>query len=203
MADQVVESAIVGKNSKKIGETPAIALCDPKFSRNVGAIIRLASVYGIKQVLFSGNRVSLSDGERLPREERMKGYKDVELIQNDYFFDLFEKGVTPVAVEVRENSENLFDFENPENPLYVFGPEDGSVPKVMLQHCHRFVIIPGRFCLNLATAVSTVLYDRDMKLYKAGKKELVFPGEWEGRGNKESLRDLFKDAENAGIEEVG
>lgn len=179
------ESLIVGKTSKKVGRSPSIALVNPKFPRNVAAIIRLASCYGIPQVWFSGNRVKLDDeAERLPREERMKGYKNVELIQNDYFFDQFDKSVTPVAVEVRENSENLFEFQHPENALYVFGPEDGSIPRVTLQHCHRFVIIPSKHCLNLATAVSTILYDRAFKAYLNGNDESAYitPGEVEGRG---------------------
>src|SRR5579859_4989073 len=137
MQDIETTSFIAGKNMKKIGIAPSVVLCNPKFPRNVAAVVRLASAYGIPQVIFSGNRVSLDEKERLPREERMRGYKDVQLIQSDYFFDLFDKEVTPVAVEVRENSENLYDFIWPEKPLLIFGPEDGSIPRVTLQHCHR------------------------------------------------------------------
>jgi tRNA(Leu) C34 or U34 (ribose-2'-O)-methylase TrmL len=42
----------------------------------------------------------------------------------------------------------------------VFGPEDGSLPGVVLAQCDRFVIIPTMHCLNLASSVSIVLYDR-------------------------------------------
>lgn len=180
----MADPMILGKNAKKVGKGPAIALVNPKYPRNVAAIIRLASCWKFPQVWFTGNRVTLDDSERLPREERMKGYQNVELIQNDYFFDQFDKTVTPVAVEVRENSENLFEFEHPENALYVFGPEDGSIPRVTLQHCHRFVVIPSRHCLNLATAVSTVLYDRAYKNFLKGDVESAYvsPGEVEGRG---------------------
>jgi hypothetical protein len=58
------------------GITPAVALVDPKFPHNVGAAVRAASCYGVRQVWFSGDRVRL-DGDRrqrLPREERMRGY---------------------------------------------------------------------------------------------------------------------------------
>ena len=129
-------------------------------------VIRLASCYNVKQVWYTGDRIQIAEGERIPREERMKGYNEVQLIQYDKFFDQF-KDVTPVAVEVRENAELLTEFEHPENAIYVFGPEDGGLTKVHLQHCHRFVKIPTRHCLNLATAVSTVLYDRMVKLGQA------------------------------------
>lgn len=149
-----------------MGVTPAVALVNPKFPHNVGAAVRAASCFGASQVWWTGNRVfeKTEQGKRLPREERMKGYQSVELYHGDYFFDAFESDVTPVAVELRENAEPLHTFDHPENALYVFGPEDGSLERVTLQHCHRFVIIPSYHCLNLAAAVYTVLYDRVSKL---------------------------------------
>ncbi len=154
---------IVGRKLK-LGEVPAIVLINPKFAHNVGAALRAAACFGIPQVWYTGDRVSLdpTKGERLPREERMKGYKNVVLQQFDYPFDQFTDA-QPVAVEVCENVESLPDFEHPENPVYVFGPEDGGLQRVTLQHCHRFVMIPTKHCLNLATAVTAVLYDRMVK----------------------------------------
>lgn len=137
--------------------------------------MRAASCYGVQQLWYTGDRVSMESkkGSRLPREERMKGYQDVELRQFDYFFDCFAPGtVTPVAIEVRENSEQLPSFEHPENALYVFGPEDGSIPSSVLRHCHRFVMIPTEHCTNLAAAVYTVLYDRRAKRQMAGLEEV-------------------------------
>lgn len=164
----------VGKNAKPVGETPSILLVNPKYPHNVGAALRACSCFGVKQLWFTGDRVSLDPkrGYRLPREERMKGYKDVELIQFDYPFDQFGRGVTPVALEVRQNSEMLPEFEHPKNPLYVFGPEDGSLPKAVVRHCHRFVIIPIRHCANLAAAVYMTLYDRMLKEVWAGSPYL-------------------------------
>lgn len=160
------------ENGKPLrGITPAIALVNPKFPHNVGAVIRAASCFGAEQVWFSGNRVSLTATEnyRLPREERMKGYKHVSLTNEDYFFDRFDNDVVPVAIEVRENSENLVHFKHPEKALYVFGPEDGSISRMHLRHCQRFVFVPTAHCLNLAAAVNLVLYDRRMKEIQSGK----------------------------------
>ena len=192
-----VTSARWGKKAPAHGETPAIALVNPKYPHNVGMVVRLASCYGLRQVWFSGDRVSLNPakGERLPREERMKGYKDVQLIHYENFFDQFPTGTTPVAVEVRANSELLHNFEHPENPLYVFGPEDGSIPAALVPHCHRFLVIPTRHCLNLATAVATVLWDRDYKRWLAGEVDMPTPGEYENRGTSASPEDLVFRAE--------
>jgi len=159
----MIERAIFGKNKRKDGVTPAVVLINPKYDHNVGAALRACSCFDIKQLWFTGDRVPLEvngKGRRLPREERMKGYKDVELRNFDYVFDEFEKDVVPVAVEVREHAEDLVDFEHPEKALYVFGPEDGSLSKVELMHCYRFVVIPTKHCVNLSAAVYLVLYDR-------------------------------------------
>jgi tRNA(Leu) C34 or U34 (ribose-2'-O)-methylase TrmL len=128
------------------GIAPAVALIFPKYGHNVGAAVRAASCFGVSQVWWTGNRVTLdaAKGERLPREERMKGYRDVQMIQYDYIFDRFDRDVTPVAVEVRPQAESLVDFVHPEKPLYVFGPEDGSLGNPQVRHCHRFVVIPTR-----------------------------------------------------------
>ena len=165
-----MNNPIYGKNAKPEGKYPSILLVNPKYSANVGAAVRAASCFGAKQVWWTGNRVSLESGERLPREERLKGYKDVELRQFEYPFEHY-KGGTPVAIELLPNTENLFDFEHPENPVYVFGPEDGSIDQVSKRFCHRFVTIPTRHCTNLAAAVYLILYDRAYKHYlKTGEK---------------------------------
>ena len=152
----------------------AIALYNPKYPHNVGTAIRSCSCWGIDRLVWSGERVPhpeqwIHDEKfkefRMPREERMKGYKDVILEKSERFKDLFT-GFVPVAIELTEGTENLFDFEHPENAFYVFGPEDGGLPSTILQHCHRFVHIPTAHCLNLSTAINVVLGHRAYQIYQ-------------------------------------
>lgn len=190
----------LGQNSKQIGVTPAVLLTDPKYARNVSMVRRACSGFGITQVWFTGERLLYDKGKkgktRLPREERMKGYSEVDLIDGvdlinyDRVFDQFPKGTIPVAVEVLEHAERLHDFVHPKNPLYVFGPEDGNIDPVALRHCHRFVQIPVRHCLNLAMAVGLILYDRQHKQHLAGELISVTPGEYERRGAYDSTLHL-------------
>lgn len=189
----VDKRTIFGKNAKPLGQYPAIILNNPKYAANVGAALRAASCFGAKQVWWTGDRVKLESGERLPREERMKGYKDVELKQFDYPFEHFTAlGITPVAIELLENTECLFDFVHPEKAVYVFGPEDGSIGQVERRLCHRFVTIPTKHCTNLAAAVYLVLYDRMLKNYMAtGEKPTLA----EQRGFVDTLanEDVWKE----------
>jgi tRNA(Leu) C34 or U34 (ribose-2'-O)-methylase TrmL len=160
------------------GELPAVILIDPKYPHNVGAALRACSCFGLKQLWWTGSRVTIDPvkGERLPREERMKGYKEVALCPCEYPLDYFDGGsggAVPVAVEVRKKSEPLTTFDHPDNAVYVFGPEDGSIPKAWLHLCHRFVHIPANHCLNLATAVAVVLAHRRMSRQLTGKEPIL------------------------------
>jgi tRNA(Leu) C34 or U34 (ribose-2'-O)-methylase TrmL len=168
----------LGDPTKAVGKAPAVALIDPRYGHNVGNALRACACFGIEQLWWTGNRVQLDSwkGERLPREERMKGYKNVQMFNYDRFFDKF-KDVTPVAVELRPGTESLIEFEHPENPLYIFGPEDGSIPRHLNNLCHRLLVIPSHNCLNLAAAVNVVLYDRRAKRVRAGLEENLSIGE--------------------------
>ena len=153
-----------------VPQAPAIVLHEPKYPHNVGQVVRLASAFGIAQVWYSGERIREALGARLPREERMRRYEDVALINHpDPLARLCATvpQACPVAVELRPGSESLVDFIHPEDetpPIYVFGPEDGSLSGPIVKRCHRFVVIPSYECLNLATSVATILYDRMAKM---------------------------------------
>jgi tRNA(Leu) C34 or U34 (ribose-2'-O)-methylase TrmL len=153
------------------GKTPAVILINPRYARNVAEAIRACSCLGIPQLWVTGNRVqdelSASGKKRLPREERMKLYKDVEVCYCDYPFDYYKKDARIVAVEIDPAAQPLTWFTHPDNAVYVFGPEDGSLSPVEKRHCTDFVYIPTKpdedgkpVCLNLYSAVSGILVDR-------------------------------------------
>lgn len=146
----------------------AICLDRPKFAHNVGMNVRVAAYYCVEQVMVTGQRIKdeVDRLNRVPREERLRGYADVLLSHTADPISLLDEDVVPVAVEFRPNSELLYDFEHPQKALYIFGPEDGSVDPALLTKCHRFVKIDTSECLNLSIAVATVLYDREAKLRK-------------------------------------
>jgi tRNA(Leu) C34 or U34 (ribose-2'-O)-methylase TrmL len=189
---------IVGKGATPKGIFPAVCLINPKYSANVGAALRACSCFDVKQLWWTGDRVQMpGKGERLPREERMKGYKDVDMVQFDRPFDHFQ-GATPVAIELLDNTECIYDFEHPENAVYVFGPEDGNIG-LSRRHCHRFVSIPTKHCTNLAAAVYLVLYDRMYKHYlKTGEKLSLNEerGFVDSNANEDVWNDLKKNAKD-------
>lgn len=167
------------KQDLGLSSGPGLILVNPKYVHNVAAAIRAASCFDVTRLVWTGERVNPDLLDRLPREERMKGYKDV-LWSRDRLnkpLALFKPDVVPVCVELLENSEPLTTFVHPENAVYMFGPEDGSVPQVLRCLCHRFVHIQSNHCLNLSAAANVVLHDRKVKLQLAGLAPILPTGE--------------------------
>ena len=72
-------------------------------------------------------------------------------------------GAMPVVVEITPRAKPLFDFVHPHNAFYIFGPEDSSVKKDIVERCPLVVSIPMNGCMNLAATVNVLLYDRLQK----------------------------------------
>jgi tRNA C32,U32 (ribose-2'-O)-methylase TrmJ len=157
------------------GKAPSVILINPKFAVNVGNVLRACSCWGIPQLTYTGDRIAgeLAMSKRLPREERMKGYQDVDLCACDYPFERLPADAVPVAVELREHSIPLTFFEHPEKAVYVFGPEDGGLGNVEVRECHHFVVLPTAHCLNLAAAVNVVLAHRRITRQLAGLETTI------------------------------
>ena len=165
-------------NENVIGRTPAVVLIDPKYPHNVSGVYRAAAAFGVEQVWYTGGRAQAgweSEG-RLPREERLSRYAHVDLVKGTgRFLRAFPREAVVVAVEVHPTAEVLAHFEHPENAVYVFGPEDGSLPKGIRTVCHRFVIIPSDVPLNLYSAVTSVLVHRRVTRQLAGLEPIRDP----------------------------
>ena len=178
------------------GKAPAILMYNPRNPHNIGTAVRNASCYDIEQVWISGTRCAeqIWDSKRIPREERMKGFKSVQIVLEDDPFAHLPTEAVPVAVELLPGSQNLFTFEHPENAVYVFGPEDGTIPGHWRARCHQRVFIPTRHCLNLSVAIGTLLYDRKLKQHLAGAQaETMEQALFEDRGRLEGWPNPFND----------
>lgn len=145
----------------------SIMLMYPKFEVNVANVKRAAACFGADTIYEVGRRYIPATGEkgdRKPRPLRMKAYNHVEMIDcADGLLPQFDWG-SAVIVEKLDWAVPLPAFKHPENAVYIFGPEDGSVPKWITQRAKLHTVIPGTECMNLATAACVVLYDRVAKL---------------------------------------
>jgi tRNA G18 (ribose-2'-O)-methylase SpoU len=157
--------------------TPTVILNRVKYPHNLAAAIRACSCFGVDSLVWTGSRFSFAAGERLPREERMRGYANVTWVESERPFDMLPEGTTPVCIELVPSAVPLTHFVHPKQPAYVFGPEDGHVSQAFRGLCHQFVFIPSYHCLNLSAALNVVLADRLMKRQLLGLEPVVSVGD--------------------------
>ena len=147
----------------------AVALVRPKSADNYGTAMRSCVVFGVDLVQIVCGRF------RRQSSDTVRSWAKVPVLHQQADL-VIPYDCVPVAVELVPDATPLPAFVHPERALYVFGPEDGNLPPGVLARCARKVAIPGAFCLNLASAVSIVLYDRAAK-----RGGLVVPAAMIGR----------------------
>lgn len=135
----------------------SIGLHLPKDKANVGATIRAAICYGAASVAISGERVD-NRWIKSPANT-VAGHRHMPVFRGN-LKSLIPYGAIPVAVDLVEDAEALPEFVHPHSAFYIFGPEDGTLDHAILAWCPRRVMVPTRFCMNLAATVNVVLYDR-------------------------------------------
>lgn len=137
-----------------------IGLVNPKSPTNVGMVMRAAGCFEVDAVFYSGARFERA---RKFSTDTKNAQSKIPLTHVDHLTQAPVAGAKLVAIELIEGATPLMDFEHPENACYIFGPEDGSLKKDILDHCDQVVYIPTIGCMNLAATVHVVLYDRMSK----------------------------------------
>jgi tRNA(Leu) C34 or U34 (ribose-2'-O)-methylase TrmL len=132
----------------------AIGLVNTKKEVNLGGAMRAAYCYGASMIAVQGKRYKRESADT------SASYKHIPLIETDNLYDVIPYDCIPIAVEITPDSKNIRNFVHPERAFYIFGPEDGSIPKTILDFCKYKVSIPTKICMNLAATVNVVLYDR-------------------------------------------
>jgi tRNA(Leu) C34 or U34 (ribose-2'-O)-methylase TrmL len=141
----------------------AIGLHRPKFEANVGSVLRLAYNYDSRIVVFNGRRVNVNAEKIHTNTPKAHRHIPTVKVTKGDLLDFVPVGATPVAIEITDNARPLADYVHPERAFYIFGPEDGSIPKTVIDRCRDVVYIPTNRCMNLAATVAVVLYDRQSK----------------------------------------
>lgn len=141
-----------------------IALINPKTVTNVGAVMRAAGCYRVDAVIYSGTRYDHAAKMQTDTKDR---HQTIPLIGVDDLFANISANTKVVCVELAEGAIPLPEYQHPENALYVFGPEDGTINQAIIDRADAVVYVPTVGCMNLAATVNVVLYDR---LAKSGLK---------------------------------
>jgi tRNA(Leu) C34 or U34 (ribose-2'-O)-methylase TrmL len=143
----------------------AVGLVNPKTRENVGSTLRAAGCYGVSLVVVAGMRPDHYMG-RIATDTQ-KAYRHIPTLRVPEVFDAIPYDCVPVAVDLLPHARSLVEFHHPERAFYIFGPEDGTLGKVITDRCKHAVKVPTRFCMNLAASVNVILYDRLAKQVRA------------------------------------
>ncbi|MDC0610606.1 RNA methyltransferase [Vibrio sp.] len=137
--------------------TAIIGLCNPKSPTNVGAVMRAAGCYQADQVRYNGARY---DRAVRFQTDTKNSLDKIDLVSMDDLTADLDEGVKIVCVELVVGATSLPDFIHPEKAIYLFGPEDNSLPQELVNRADHVVYVPTVGCMNLAATVNVVLYDR-------------------------------------------
>jgi tRNA(Leu) C34 or U34 (ribose-2'-O)-methylase TrmL len=135
----------------------SLGLFNPKDHLNVGGALRAAACYEAALVAVQGERYRKSS------TDTTSAWRHVPTIHTDDLISSIPLGAVPVAIEFIKTARPLTGYVHPESAFYIFGPEDGSISKRVLDQCRDVVYVPTSHCMNLAATVNVVLYDRLMK----------------------------------------
>lgn len=143
-----------------------VGLENPKSPSNMGAILRAAGCFKANEILYTGQRY---DRAAKFSTDTKNAQNRISLSHVDNLLTKQAEGLSIVAVELVVGAVSLPEFTHPEDALYLFGPEDGSLSKHLVNAADHVIYIPTIGCLNLAATVNVVLYDRQAKLNTVAK----------------------------------
>jgi len=138
-------------------EHVVIGLTDPKSPSNVGAVMRAAGCYQADEVRYTGVRYARA----------AKFHTDTKAVSRIIPLNAVETlignllpGQKIVCVDLVEGAIPLPEFTHPDNAVYIFGPEDGTIAQEVINSADAVVYVPTIGCMNLAASVNVLLYDR-------------------------------------------
>lgn len=137
-----------------------IGLINPKSPTNVGAVMRAAGCYQADNVFYTGKRYA-NAAKFNTDTQNIK--EKIPLVAVEHIDESLVSGVKIVCVDLIEGATPLPLFEHPERALYIFGPEDGTIPQTLIDKADAVVYVPTVGCMNLAASVNVLLYDRLVK----------------------------------------
>lgn len=141
----------------------SVAMIQTKHWNNAYSVMRTANGLGFDKVYI----VDLVMGKP-PRMNRRKidlgrhPHDMFELVTMEEFIGKIVPEYNVVSMELTDKAQNLAEFEWPENPLIVVGPEGGNIPDEILDASQQVKVpMPGVVnCFNVACAASIAMWDQ-------------------------------------------
>lgn len=136
-----------------------IGIENTKTGMNVGTLWRSAHLLGASFIFTIGKRY------KMQASDTTKAWKSVPLFSYESFEDFYASlphDCQVIGVELDPKAIPLSDFSHPERCVYLLGAEDHGLSRKALEKCHKLVVLPGKYSMNVATAGSIVMYSRGL-----------------------------------------
>jgi len=115
----------------------SVAVCRAKNPFNIGAIIRVAHSFLVREIFLIGSE---------PYYERaamgMQKYETIVECADERAFLAATEGRPKVGVERDHSTTSLWEAEMPKDLVFVFGSENDGVPPSLLEACGQVLAIP-------------------------------------------------------------
>ncbi|MCP3849809.1 MAG: RNA methyltransferase [Gammaproteobacteria bacterium] len=152
-----------------------VGLSNPKSPDNVNSVRRAAGNFQVNSIFYTGTRYPRAVRLNPATTDRSRDIsRDIPVTEVANLLDIADN-LKVICIEFAEDAIALPDFQHPDNALYVFGPEDGTLTQEIIDKADAVVYVPTQGCMNLAATVNVVLYDRLSKSPQSYEgNELIF-----------------------------
>lgn len=137
-----------------------IGILQYKKDVNIGTLWRSAYNFGASYIFTIGRKYNIQAADTV------KSYRQIPVfnyLDKDDFINHLPYNARLVCVELDDSSIPIGNFVHPRQAVYLLGPENGSIPKSLIDRSYACIKIPSARCLNVAVAGSIVMYDRTVK----------------------------------------
>jgi len=142
---------------------PPIVAAGLQLPVNMGSLLRLADAAGSQQVIFAGTKSSPSMLTGLRRTaSNCDTLVDWKICPMDDFIQQAESFQPLVALELTNESHNLYEIELPQHCTFVIGSERYGIPDSILALCQQAVYIPMygvNGSMNVTHALAIALFE--------------------------------------------
>lgn len=90
-------------------------------------------------------------------------WKKIPILETTNLYLTIPFGCIPVAVDRIPGATSLVTYVHPERAFYIFGSEDSTLGRRITDWCRDKIYVPTYGCMNLASTVNVILYDRMVK----------------------------------------
>ena len=140
---------------------------------NFGNLIRTAHAFGAS-FFFTVNAETKvtrfgADTSRTSKNIPYYPFENVDAMQ-------LPKDCKLIGIELTDDAIELPSFRHPPRAAYILGPERASLSPEVTALCDFVIKIPTGFCINVATAVAIVMYDRIATLGKFAERPIKSGG---------------------------